>query len=207
MLILAIREASFHTRDTSAAIAIRPRADRWFATIADNREIKTRWARRPPRRGSGSEQRRHDPDQRRRPHRRAAGHVQEPPAEEVPRRRPAAGAQRRRLGHLEVPRHGHPERRAERGRRPPQGGVRARAAGPRRDPAGLLQRRRAHQGHERRRHPGLDLLPVVSRASPVGCSPPTTTTSRSRWCRPTTTGTSTSGAAPTRPASSRWRSR
>ena len=46
-----------------------------------------------------------------------------------------------------------------------------------------------------------------SPASPADCSPPTTTTSRSRWCRPTTTGTSTSGAAPTRRGSSRWRSR
>ncbi|EUA39938.1 amidohydrolase 2 domain protein [Mycobacterium avium subsp. avium 2285 (R)] len=44
-------------------------------------------------------------------------------------------------------------------------------------------------------------------ASPGGCSPPRTTTSRSRWCRPTTTGTSTSGVGPTRHASSRWRSR
>ncbi len=43
----------------------------------------------------------------------------------------------------------------------PEGGVRPGAAGPRRDPAGLLQRRRADQGHERRGHPGLDLLPVV----------------------------------------------
>ncbi len=74
---------------------------------------------------------------------------------------PTAGAQRRRLGHVEVPRHGDPERRAQRGRRPSQGGVRHRADGSRRDPAGLLRRRRASQGHERRRHSGLDLLPVV----------------------------------------------
>ncbi len=62
---------------------------------------------------------------------------------------------------MAVPRHGDPQRRAERGGRPSQGGVRAGTAGPRRDPEGLLQRRRAGQGHERRRHPGLDLLPVV----------------------------------------------
>ena len=54
-------------------------------------------------------------------------------------------------------------RRAQRGRRPAQGGVRARAAEPRRGPAGLLRRRRAGQGHGRRRRPGLDLLPVVPR--------------------------------------------
>jgi hypothetical protein len=33
MLILAIREASFHTPEKPAAIAIRPRADRGLATI------------------------------------------------------------------------------------------------------------------------------------------------------------------------------
>ena len=44
---------------------------------------------------------------------------------------------------------------------PAQGGVRPRAAGPRRDPAGLLRRRRAGQGHERRRRAGVDVLPVV----------------------------------------------
>ncbi len=43
-----------------------------------------------------------------------------------------------------------------------------------------------------------------SRSSAASCSPaPRTRTSRSPWCRPTTTGTSTSGAAPTRAASSR----
>lgn len=42
------------------------------------------------------------------------------------------------------------------------------------------------------------------RALPGGCSPPKTRTSRSRWCRPTTTGTSTSGVGPTRRDSSRW---
>ena len=63
----------------------------------------------------------------------------------------------------------HPQRRAERGRRSSERGVRNRAAGPRRNPPGLLQRRRADQGHERRRHPGVDLLPVVPgiRRTPV----------------------------------------
>ncbi len=97
-------------------------------------------------------------------------HIVEPPdmfknhlSEEVPRRRAAAGAQPRRLGHLAVPRRGDPQRRAERGGRAAEGGVRPGAAGSRRDPAGLLQRRRARQGHERRRHPRLDVLPVVPR--------------------------------------------
>ncbi|OOK70341.1 amidohydrolase family protein [Mycobacterium kansasii] len=100
--------------------------------------------------GYGHEQGGHDSDQRRRPHRRAAEHVQESSGIEVPRRRPEAGAQPRRLGHVEVPRHRHPQRGAQRGGRQAQGGVRHRAHGPGRDPAGLLQRRRTDQGHERR---------------------------------------------------------
>ena len=48
----------------------------------------------------------------------------------------------------------------------------------------------------------------ASRSSAASCSAaPRTRTSPWRWCRPTTTGTSTSGAAPTRAASSRCRSR
>ena len=95
-------------------------------------------------------------------------HIVEPPdmfknhlSEEVPGRGAAAGAQRRRLGHLAVPRHRHPECRVERRGRTPEGGVRHRAAGPRRDPARLLRGRRARQGHERGRHPRLDVLPVL----------------------------------------------
>ena len=91
----------------------------------------------------------------------------------------------------------------ERGGRAAEGGVRPGAAGPRRDPAGLLQRRRARQGHERRRHPRARCASRRSPASRAGCSPPRTPSSRWRWCRPTTTGTSRSGAARTRRASSR----
>ena len=68
---------------------------------------------------------------------------------------------------------------------------------------GCWQGRRAGQGHERRRHPGLDVLPVVPRVRRAGCSPPRIRSSRWRWCRPTTTGTSRSGAGPIRRGSSR----
>ena len=40
-------------------------------------------------------------------------------------------------------------------------------------------------------------------ASRAGCSPPRIPSSRWRWCRPTTIGTSRNGAGPIRPASSR----
>ncbi|STZ73196.1 putative TIM-barrel fold metal-dependent hydrolase [Mycolicibacterium fortuitum] len=43
--------------------------------------------------------------------------------------------------------------------------------------------------------------------SQVVCSLPRTRSSRWRWCGPTTTGTSTNGAAPIRLASSRWHCR
>ncbi|BCI85600.1 hypothetical protein NIIDMKKI_08060 [Mycobacterium kansasii] len=42
---------------------------------------------------------------------------------------------------------------------------------------------------------------------PRDCSPPTIPISRSRWCRPITTGTSTNGAVRIQRGSSRWRSR
>ena len=43
--------------------------------------------------------------------------------------------------------------------------------GVRRDPPRLFRRTRAHQGHERGRRPGLDVLPVVPRLQPHGSSP------------------------------------
>ena len=46
-----------------------------------------------------------------------------------------------------------------------------------------------------------------SRGLPAGCSPPMIRSSRWRCCRPTTTGTSRSGAGRIRPGSSRWRCR
>ena len=59
--------------------------------------------------------------------------------------------------------HEDPERRPQRRRRPTQGGVRHRADRLRRDAPRLLEHRRPHQGHERRRRAGFDVLPVVPR--------------------------------------------
>ena len=73
---------------------------------------------------------------------------------------------------------------------------------------GLLRRRRARQGHERRRGARLDVLPVVPRLQRPAVRRRRRQGPRPRRaCGPTTTGTSTSGAAPTPAASSRWASR
>ena len=98
----------------------------------------------------------------------------------------------------------HGDRRAQRRRRPPQGGVRHGAAEPRRGAARLLRRPRAGEGHGRRRRAGLDELPVVPHLHRPHVRSATTSTCRSPSCGPTTTGTSTSGAAPTPAASSPW---
>ena len=63
------------------------------------------------------------------------------------------------------------------------------------------------QGHEPQRRARVDVLPEHARLQrPAASRTRRTRTSRSSCCRPTTTGTSTSGAAPTPAASSRWRS-
>ncbi len=101
-----------------------------------------------------------------------------------------------------------PQHRAQRGRGSAARGVQHRAHELRDDAQGLLRHRRARQRHEPQRRARLDVLPVlraVLRAAVLalegprhGAQPP---------ARPTTTGTSTSGAAPTRAGSSRCRSR
>ena len=71
----------------------------------------------------------------------------------------------------------------------------------------MLRRARAGQGHGRRGRAGLDELPVLPDLHRPGLRVATTPSSRWPWSGPTTTGTSTSGAAPTPAGSSRWRSR
>ena len=97
--------------------------------------------------------------------------------------------------------------------RPQRGAGPAAARTGARDPAsfdqvrpGLLRRARAHPRHERQRRARLAQLPVVARhRRPVLRCRTTTHEFVGRHDRaPTTTGTSTSGAAPTRAASSRW---
>src|SRR5690606_10242999 len=111
--------------------------------------------------GEGDARRRHDPGERGRPPGRTARPLRGAAA--VPLRGPGAagGADRGRLGRLGLQRPDDPQHRAQRRRRPPQGGVRHRADGVRRDAARVLGRPRAGQGHERRGHPRLDVLPVV----------------------------------------------
>ena len=99
-----------------------------------------------------------------------------------------------------------PEHRPQRRRRPAQGGVRRQPDRLRRDARRLLRRARARQGHERGRRARVHVLPVVPvvlRAASSSTAP--TSSSRSPSCRPTTTGTSTSGAARIPAGSSRWR--
>ena len=74
---------------------------------------------------------------------------------------PEGRAQRRGRRRLDLRGRRHPQHRAQRRRRSPQGGVRHRADRVRRDAPRLLGRPRAGQGHERRRRPRLDELPVV----------------------------------------------
>ena len=54
---------------------------------------------------------------------------------------------------------------------------------------------------------GVDLFPVVPGVRRTPVRHRRSRSSRWRWCRPTTTGTSTSGAGHTRRGSSRWRCR
>ena len=139
-------------------------------------------------------------------------HLVEPPTmfdahipDEVPGPGAEGRAQGRRLRRVDVQRRRDPEHRAQRRRRPPQGGVRHRADRLRRDAAGLLGHRRAGQGHGRRRDPRLDVLPVLPRLlGPAVRGRRRQGPRPRRACRPTTTGTSTSGAAPRPGASSRW---
>ena len=84
------------------------------------------------------------------------------PASYARARRGAAGPPpARRVRRLDVQRPEDPEHRAQRRGRAAQGGVRHRADRLRRDASGLLEHPRPHQGHERRRRAGLDVLPVV----------------------------------------------
>ena len=92
---------------------------------------------------------------------------------------------------------------SERGRQLAQGRVGLRPDRLRRDASGCVRHPRARARHEPQRHPRVDVLPDVRRLQRAACSrKPPTRTSRWPWCRPTTTGTSTSGAPPTPTASS-----
>ena len=108
-----------------------------------------------------SRHRRSHPHQRRRPPHRAPRPLRRPPRRQVPRSRAEARAQRRGLRRLAVRPAGDGDGRAERRRRPAQGGVRPRAAEPRGGAARVLRRPRAGEGHGRRRRARLDELPVV----------------------------------------------
>jgi hypothetical protein len=116
---------------------------------------------------------------------------------EVPRARaiPHPGRRRQRVG---VQRRNGRQRGAQRGRRAPQGeyGI---------EPTSFTQLRPGTYDHNERVKDmsanGVlgSLASRRSRSSAVSSSPaPRTRTSPWRWCRPTTTGTSTSGAAVTR---------
>ena len=93
--------------------------------------------------------------------------------------------------------------RAQRGGVVAAGGVGPRPGRLRRDATGCVRRARAGPGHEPQRHPRVDVLPDLHRL--LGPAPQQHREDRSpwSWCRPTTTGTSTSGRAATRTGSSR----
>ena len=114
------------------------------------------------------------------------------------RRRPTSGSTRA----------GAPEHRAQRGGGQAARGVRHRADVVRRDAHGLLRHRPARRRHGRQRRARLDVLPVLPAVLRPAVQPHRRTrTSGWPWCGPTTTGTSTSGAARIPAGSSRWPSR
>ena len=104
-----------------------------------------------------------DPGERGRPLGRATGPLRGPHSRQVRRPVPPRRAHRGRLRRVDLQRRHHPQRRPQRGRRATQGGVRHRADRLRRDAPRLLRHQRAGQGHERRRRPRVDVLPVVPR--------------------------------------------
>ena len=106
---------------------------------------------------------RHDHRERRRPRGGTARHVRRPPAREVRGHRARSRPQGRRHRRVALPRLRGPEHRAQRGGRPPEGGVRDRPDVLRRDPPGLLRRARPRARHERERHARLAELPEPAR--------------------------------------------
>ena len=151
-----------------------------------------------------ADSRRPHPHQCRRPPHRAPRPLRQPPRRQVPRPGAQAGAQRRGLRRVEVRPGRDGDRGAQRRGRPPQGGVRHGAAEPRRGAARLLRRPRACEGHGRRRRAGLDELPLVPHLHGPHVLQRRHRPVERAACGPTTTGTSTSGAAPTPAASSPW---
>ncbi len=120
------------------------------------------------------------------------------------------GAHRRRHRRVGVRGHRDPQRRAQRRRRSPAGGVRGGADLLRRDPVRGLRRRPTDRRHGRQRRPGVPELPVVPpvlrtdlqldrrqgpRRSPS--SGPTTTGTSRRGARRTPAGSSRSASSPT----------
>ena len=103
---------------------------------------------------------------------------------------------RRRHRRVEVPRLPHPERRAQRGGRPPARGIRDGPDELRRAAPRHLRRERARARHVGQRPARLAQLPVAARLRGPALRPRSKTrTPRSRSAARTTTGTSTSGAA------------
>ncbi len=143
----------------------------------------------------------------RRPRRRAAGHVGRPPGRRRSATRPRSWSRKDDGTDVwDVPGPADAEHRAQRRRRAPARGVRDRAD---------VVRRHARPAATTSTSASATWTPTASsarcasrrcRASAGSCGPSTADKeSPRRCCRPTTTGTSTSGAAPTRAASSRCR--